>query len=361
VADLGTGPEITKKILEEIDRTLKRLANTAELVAKPADPEVGLTPRALIYRRNKSRLYHYPVQGGSPHPIPVLFVPNLGISRPYIFDLTPGSSFIEYMVKSGFNFYLLDWGVFGEEDNTLRVDECVTEILPRVIRRVLRHAGTPGLSILGYCMGAPLSACAAALDPQEPIRNFVNMAGPFDFAKAGLFARWLDKRVFDVDKLIDTYGAMPAEMVRLGFKLLKPTIDLSTLTNLWWNAWNDRYVAGFRALNTWANDYVPLPGEFFRQWVKDFYQDNKLIRGELMFGGRRVDLAKIRCPVLVVGAREDNICPPACARALIEAVSSVDKEYVELPGGHISLVAGRQAANNLWPRVSQWLAQRSRA
>jgi len=63
----------------------------------------------------------------------------------------------------------------------------------------------------------------------------------------------------------------------------------------------------------------------------------------------------------VVGAREDNICPPACARALIEAVSSVDKEYVELPGGHISLVAGRQAANNLWPRVSQWLAQRSRA
>jgi polyhydroxyalkanoate synthase len=209
-------------------------------------------------------------------------------------------------------------------------------------------------------MGAPLSACTFALHPQEPIRNFVNMAGPFDFAKAGLFARWLDKRVFDVDRLIDTYGAMPAEMVRLGFKLLKPTIDLSTLTNLWWNAWNDRYVAGFRALNTWANDYVPLPGEFFRQWVKDFYQDNKLIRGELMFGGRRVDLAKIRCPLLVVGAREDNICPPACARALMEAVSSTDKEYVELPGGHISLVAGRQAANNLWPRVNQWLAQRSR-
>ena len=361
MSESGTGPETTKTILEEIERTLKRLANTAQLVAKPTEPEVGQTPRTLIYRRNKSRLYHYPVQGGSPHPTPVLFVPNLGISRPYIFDLAPGSSFTEYMVKGGFNFYLLDWGVFGDEDNALTVDDCVTEILPRVIARVLRHAGAPGLSVLGYCMGAPLSACALALHPREPVRAFVNMAGPFDFAKAGLFACWMDKRVFDVDRLISTYGFLPAEMVRLGFKMLKPTTDLSTLTNLWWNAWNERYVEGFKALNKWANDFVPMPGEFFRQWVKDFYQDNKLIQGQLRVRGRRVDLAKIRCPVLVVGAREDNICPPACARALIEAVSSVDKEYVELPGGHISLVAGRQAANNLWPRVNQWLAQRSRA
>jgi polyhydroxyalkanoate synthase len=360
VADPGTRPESTRTILEEIERTLKRLANTAELVARPAEPEVGLTPRTLVYRRNKARLYHYPPQGGSPHPIPILFVPNVGISRPYIFDLAPGSSFIEYMVNNGFNLYLLDWGVFGEEDNTLRVEDCVIEILPRVFQRVLRHGGAPGLSIVGYCMGAPLSACALALHADQPVRNFVNMAGPFDFAKAGLFACWLQKRVFDVDRLIDTYGSMPAEMVRLGFKLLKPTMDFSTLSNLWWNAWNDRYVAGFKALNKWANDYVPLPGEFFRQWVKDFYQDNKLIRGELTLGGRRVDLSKIRCPLLVVGAREDNICPPACARALIEAASSQDKEYVELTGGHISLVAGRQAANNLWPRVNQWLAQRSR-
>ena len=84
MVEFGTGPEITRRILEELDRTLKRLANTAELMAKPVDPAVGLTPRQLIYRRNKSRLYHYPVQGGSPYPIPVLFVPNLGISRPYI-------------------------------------------------------------------------------------------------------------------------------------------------------------------------------------------------------------------------------------------------------------------------------------
>jgi polyhydroxyalkanoate synthase len=136
-------------------------------------------------------------------------------------------------------------------------------------------------------------------------------------------------------------------------------MDLSTGLNLWWNLWNDKYVEGFAALNKWANEYVAFPAEFFRQWVKDFYQDNRLVRGDLVFDGRPVKLGNIRCPILVVGAKEDYIAPPDCVRALVDAVSSVDKEYTELPGGHISLIAGRGAAVHCWPRVSGWLAPRS--
>ena len=149
---------------------------------------------------------------------------------------------------------------------------------------------------------------------------------------------------------------MPADLVKAGFKLLKPTMDLSTNLNLWWNLWNDKYVEGFTALNKWANEYVAFPGEFFRQWVRDFYQGNKLVRGELVFGGRPVRLGDIRCPVFVVGAKEDYIAPPACVRALIDAVGSREKDYIELPGGHISLIAGRGAAAHCWPKVSGWLA-----
>jgi polyhydroxyalkanoate synthase len=148
-------------------------------------------------------------------------------------------------------------------------------------------------------------------------------------------------------------------MVKMGFKLLKPTMDLSTNINLWWNLWNPEYVAGFNALNKWANEYLPFPGEFFRQWVKEYYQQNRLYRGELTMGGRPVRLGSIRCPVLAVGAKEDNIAPPGCVKPLIGAVSSTDKEYVELPGGHISLIAGRGASVHCWPKVSSWLAARS--
>lgn len=352
--------ELAKKLQEETIRNVQRFAKGMELIYQPREPQVGPTPKELIHKRNKAVLYRYGSSAERRYPVPVLMVPNLGISRPYIFDLYPGSSFVEHMVKEGFDFYLLDWGVFGDEDNGLTVDECVTRILPVMVRKVLRTSNVRAVTLLGYCMGAPLSACYTALFPQ-PVKNLVNMAGPIDYRKAGLFTTWLDRRHFDVDKLVDTFGSMPADMIRLGFKLLKPTMDITTFSNLWWNLWDHKYVEGFLALNKWANEYTPFPGEFFRQWVKDFYQGNKLIKGELILGGRPVHLSTIRCPLLVVGAKQDYICPPECARALIEATSSSENDYLELPGGHISLIAGRGAARHVWPKVSAWIAQRSQS
>lgn len=357
MGDTARETDTFQRLAEEWARNVQRTSKALELILNPAEPQVGLTPRVEVYRKGKARLYRY--ASSQKYPVPVLMVPNLGISRPYIFDLQPGSSFIEFMGREGFDFYLLDWGVFGEEDNGLTVDDCATRILPRMVKKVLEHSGADALSILGYCMGAPLSACFVALSPEVPVRNFVNMAGPIDFAHAGLFGLWLDKRFFNVDRMVDTLGAIPAEMVKAGFKLLKPTMDLSTALNLWWNLWNDSYVEGFRALNKWANEYVPFPGEFFRQWVKEFYQENRLVKKELHLGGRVVDLAGIRCPVLVVGAQDDYIAPPPCVRALLDHIGSQDKAYAELPGGHISLIAGRSASLHCWPKVAAWLAPRS--
>ena len=355
--DGAVSAETVTEWQQELDRAVRRVGNLYRMLTDPIEPRVGQSPREEIYKKNKSRLYRY--AGRRSRKTPLLFVPNLGISRPYIFDLTPGASFVEHMTKDGFDFYLLDWGVFGPEDNELTFEYCVTHILPRMVAKVLETSRADSLSILGYCMGAPLSASSVAAYPETPVKNYVDMAGPIDFSKVGLFGLWLDPKYFNVDRFVDTLGAVPADMVKAGFKLLKPTMDLSTNLNLWWNLWNDKYVEGFAALNKWANDYVAFPGEFFRQWVGDFYQKNKLVKGELVFGGRPVRLASITCPVFVVGAKEDYIAPPECVRALIDAVGSRDKEYIELPGGHISLIAGRGASLHCWPRVSGWLAPRS--
>ena len=341
----------------EVERTVRRVRNISELVAESNEPEVAQSPRREVYRKHKARLYRYdgPVRYGTP----VLFVPNLGISRPTVFDLLPGASFIEYMVGQGFPFYLLDWGVFGPEDDHLTFADCATRILPRMGQKLLADAEADSCSVVGYCMGAPLAVSFLGAHPGFPVKNLVNLAGPIDFAHAGLFGRWLDARYFNVDKLVDTLGQMPAEMVQLGFKLLRPTMDMSTGLNLWWNAWNDRYLESYRALRKWSSDYVPFPGEFFRQWVTDFYQENRLAQGTLRLNGRPVDVGSITCPLLVIGACEDNIAPPAGVKALVDLVGSADKEYRELPGGHISLIAGRSASRDCWPHVASWLAARS--
>ena len=353
----GLSPEVVARFQEEMSRNFLRMKNFGEMVMNPKEPAVGPTPREVIYKKGKSRLYRY--ASSRTVRTPLLFVPNLGISRPYIFDLMHKGSFIEHMTAQGFDFYLVDWGVFGPEDNGLDVEQVVTKLLPRLARKALESSGASEMSVLGYCMGAPLSASFVATHPEFPVKNYINMAGPIDFSKVGLFGLWLDPRFFDVDKYVDTLGSIPADMVKAGFKLLKPTMDLSTNLNLWWNLWNPDYVSGFNALNKWANEYLPFPGEFFRQWVKEFYQENRLVRGELTLGGQKVDLKRIGCPVLAVGAKEDNIAPPACVKPFIDAVSSRDREYVELPGGHISLIAGRGAAVHCWPKVASWLAARS--
>ncbi len=353
----GAPADLLAQWQQELQRNLLRLKNFTGLLMNPADPPVGPTPREEIYRKGKARLYRY--ASSRKYRTPILFVPNLGISRPYIFDLMRGSSFIEFMTREGFDFYLLDWGVFGPEDNHFTVEDSVARILPRMARKALESSGARELSVIGYCMGAPLSACFIALYPDVPVKNFVNMAGPIDFSKVGLMGCWLKKEYFDVDRFVDSLGQIPADLIKVGFKLLKPTMDLSTNLNLWWNLWKDSYVEGFRALNKWANEYVPFPGEFFRRWVKDFYQDNRMFRGELVLAGKPVRLETIRCPLLVVGAKEDYIAPAACARALLDAAGSQEKEYLELPGGHISLIAGRGAATHCWPRVAAWLATRS--
>ena len=137
--------ESLRALSDEWLRNLQRGAKAMELITRPGDPEIGASPRVEVYRRNKARLYRY--EGPRTRRIPVLFVPNLGISRPTIFDLQPGASFVEYMSGQGFDFFLLDWGVYGEEDNGLTVDECVTRILPRVVKHTLEASGDADLLI----------------------------------------------------------------------------------------------------------------------------------------------------------------------------------------------------------------------
>ena len=45
--------------------------------------------------------------------------------------------------------------------------------------------------------------------------------------------------------------------------------------------------------------------------------------------------------------------------AEIERGGSADKQELVLKGGHVSVVAGRNAVQRLWPKLDAWLGERS--
>ncbi len=81
--------ELAKRMQEETIKNFQRVWKGMDLVYHPREPQVGQTLREPIHKRNKSILYRYGLPADRRHPVPVLMVPNLGISRPYIFRPVP--------------------------------------------------------------------------------------------------------------------------------------------------------------------------------------------------------------------------------------------------------------------------------
>ncbi len=345
--------------VKEWETNCNRWDKLTKLTLKEGKPAVGLTPKEVVWKKNKARLYRYAPHLPKRYPVPLLCIYAL-INKPYIMDLAPGNSLIEFLVMQGYDVYLLDWGTFGLEDKDISFDHIVFDYVSRAVKKVQHISGSKDISLLGYCMGGTITAMYAALHPAIPIRNIAFMATPIDFSDAGLFTKWLDPRYFNIDKLVDTYGLIPPEMIDLGNKLLKPITNfIGPTISLIDKAHDEKFVYRWQLMNSWVQDGTPFPGEAYRQWIKDFYQNNKLIKGELELRGQRVDLGNITASVLNLIASKDHIALPCQSRPLEEVVGSQDMTTMTVNAGHISLVFGRSAVKETYPAIHQWLEKRS--
>ncbi|MGD8191608.1 class III poly(R)-hydroxyalkanoic acid synthase subunit PhaC [Brevibacillus ginsengisoli] len=352
--------EMVKHLPEPYQKSIARMENVREALTGP-EPEVGLTPKECIWTKNKAKLYRYiPVKPQEErHKIPLLLIYAL-INKPYIMDLTPGMSMVEYLVNQGFDVYLLDWGVFQLEDKDITFDDLVFDYIPRAVDKVLRTSSANELSVLGYCMGGTITSMFVATHPHLPIRNQIQLASPIDFEDAGTFTVWLDERYYNLNKMVDTFGIIPPEILDFGNKLLKPITNfVGPWVNLIDRGADEKFIKNWRLLNKWVADGTPFPGAAFKQWIRDFYQQNKLIKGELVLRGHRVDLSQIKANLLTVVAERDHIALPCQSIALNNVVSSEDKSVLELPTGHVSIVNSGVALKQFFPALNEWLSARS--
>jgi len=322
------------------------------------DAATGTTPRDVVWTHRKVTLYRYR-SSQREHAVPVLLVFAL-INRPTIFDLRPGNSFVSFLLEEGFDVFLLDWGEPDDEDADMGLEAYVCDELPWGIRETLRAAEADEVSLLGWCIGGTVCAMHCALTHDTAVRNLVLLTTPIDTTDSR-YGQWVARDSFDVDLVADAYPAIPGRMIDFANKLLKPKTNFwDTYANLWeatreGKARRDAY----QPMAKWVADNPPFPSRAYREWITWMYKENRLVRGRMRLRGRRVDLRAIDQNLLVVTAGADHIAPPPGTAPIFDFVSSEDVTHFDRPGGHIGLMAGSRAREEIWPDLAGWLAERS--
>ncbi len=304
------------QINNELLQFNRKLAHGIRNLYDMEEIESGVTPKQVVYTEDKLTLYHFeaPVPAKKINSVPVLIVYAL-VNRPYMTDLQENRSLVRGLLDAGQDVYLVDWGYPDQTDRFITLNDYINGYLDRCVDEVCRRHDLDQINLLGICQGGTFSLCYSALHP-EKIRNLITMVTPVDFRTPdNLLSHWMQH--VDVDLLVDTLGNIPGELLNWTYLSLKPyRLMGQKYLQMVDQLENADKAKNFMRMEKWIFDSPDQAGEAFRQFAKDFFQDNKLIKGEVEIGGRTVDLANISMPVLNIYAKQDHLVPPAASTPL---------------------------------------------
>jgi poly[(R)-3-hydroxyalkanoate] polymerase subunit PhaC len=343
----------------EANRAALRFINGVDWLVRDPKAVVGRTPYDVVYQRDKLQVRRYHAGSVRPrYPVPVLLIPPLMV-KPFIFDLHPGRSLVAFLLQQGFRVYLVDFGEPDAADAYVTLDDYVLDWIPTACRTVTADAGASELSLLGYCMGGLFALSHTAANRDPAVRNIVSIGAPVDSAKMGLFA-WMTKMAGgQVEFVAKRIGNVPGGLSSTVFRLMTPMKNVTRYADLFMNMYDHEYVNGFDAMNQWVGQFIAYPQSAFVQFVRDFMQKNKMVKGQLTFGRKVADLRHVRSSLLAIAGQTDQIAPVEAVRAVLNAVGSTDKEFRIAPGGHMGVFAGGSAPAQVWLPAAKWLAPRS--
>jgi polyhydroxyalkanoate synthase len=337
-----------------------RIAATLARLREARDIQVGCSAKRAVWRYGKTTLYQYlPLEGAAARAAagiaPVLICFAL-VNRPYVLDLQPDRSLVRRLLEAGLTLYLIDWGDPDEADRGVDLAQYIEQHLGGSVRHVLETHGAPALNLLGVCQGGVLSLCYAALHPGQ-VANLITLTTPVDFhTPDNLLGKWV--RELDT-RLIEASGNIPGEMLNGLFLALMPfRLTQQKYVRLLTGNADQRAVEDFVRMEKWIFDSPPQAAAALAQFVRWFYQENRLVRGTLEIEGKRVRLKAIRQPVLNLYALEDHLVPAAACALLGRHIGSRDYTDCAIATGHIGMYVSRAAREEIPRRITSWLKER---
>lgn len=345
--------ENSKNIIENIPN----IVNFIQEMVNFRKVNIAPTPFIKISETGPSKLLFY-----SKNQIPgknryhLLLVPSL-INKPYIFDLLPNRSFIEYLILNDIDVFLIDWGKPNQLGRYYTFEDYLCLIYNIFVEEIKKIIEEQNINIMGYCIGGTLSFIYSSLYPNN-VKSLINLASPIDFSNAGILRKWVDISGIKVETIVEAFGNIPPEFMYIVFSSLKPVNRITAIRTLIERYDNQEFIQFYKAMELWTSDNIPFPGRFAIRYIEDFYKKNKLLKQELIIKGQKINMKNYKNKFLNVLSSDDHIVPLQSAIIAEELIGSNDKKsLIYNQVGHVGLMVGNFAKNNTWKQVVKWIKE----
>ena len=361
----ATNPEVVRETIassgENLAQGMAHLANDikqsddllrisqTDLEAFEVGENLAITPGKVVFQNDIIQLIQYAPTAETVHEIPLLIVPPW-INKFYILDLVPKKSFLKYVVDQGYTVFVVSWVDPDERQAEKTFEDYMREGILGAVDAVSRATGQKTINALGYCVGGTLlgtTLAYMAATGDKRIQSATFLTAQLDFEKAG------DLLVFIDENQLSSLEEMMAEVGYLDGSRMAMVFHLMRARDLIWPYVVNNYMLGRKPLAFdllfWNSDSTRMPATNHAFYLREFYHLNRLAKGEMEFGGKKLDLSKITIPVYQMAAREDHIAPaPSVFRG--SRLFGGDVRFVLAGSGHIAGVVNPPAK----PKYQHW-------
>ena len=320
-----TNPEVMRETLATNGENLvKGMSQLADDLSRSKDLlrirqtdheafEVGknlaITPGKVVFQNEVFQLIQYAPATEETHKVPLLVIPPW-INKFYILDLVPKKSFISWAVAQGFTVFIVSWVNPDERLSHKTFDDYMTEGVLEAVSAVQKATGEEQINALGYCVGGTLLASTLAYmaaKGDDRIASATFLTTQVDFSKAGDLLVFIDDaQLKSLEEMMAERGYLEGARMATVFNMLRPR-------DLIWPYVVNNYLLGKKPfpfdLLYWNSDSTRMPAANHAFYLREFYHNNTLSKGEMSLGGEKLKLKKVSIPIYELATREDHIAP----------------------------------------------------
>ena len=271
---------------------------------------VATAPGKVIFQNELIQILQFSPTTETVCEIPLLIFPPW-INKYYILDLRPENSMIRWLTSQGITVFVTSWVNPDGRLATRTFEDYLKEGIYAATDAVMQQTGAKEVNTVGYCIGGTLLSCALAhmaARGDKRIASATFFAAQQDFSEAGdllLFTNeeWLG----ELEKKMDAGGGV------LSGQTMADTFNALRSNDLIWSFFVNNYLMGKEPrpfdLLFWNADQTRMPKTLHLSYLRKFYGQNALAKGELVLDNVRLDLGAVKTPIYVQSSKEDHIAP----------------------------------------------------